>query len=106
MTTRHRTIDIDPETAELLNARAAARGVSVAELVAELATRMDELPADLAALRERGEGPWSPEFLAQDAERLAAFRRTRRGLSCDDAKPWMESWGNSDEATPPKPRKL
>jgi hypothetical protein len=38
MNVKVRNIEVDSETAELLEARAAARGLSVSELVAELAT--------------------------------------------------------------------
>ena len=37
MNVKLRTIEVDTETADLLEARAAARGMSVAELLADLA---------------------------------------------------------------------
>jgi Flp pilus assembly protein CpaB len=106
MAAERRTIEVDAETAERLEARAAARGLSISELVRELAAVQDELTADLAAKRAGGEGPWSPEALAEDARSLAAFRRTRHGLPWDEVRAWMESWGRPDERKPPKPRKL
>ncbi len=106
MSVKVRTIEVDAETADLLEARAAARGVSVSELIADLAGNEDVLPADLAALRATGEGPWSPDALAEDARRLAEFERTREGVPWDEVKAWMETWGTPHELRPPKPRKL
>ena len=106
MNVKVRTIEVDAETAELLEARAAARGVSVSELIADLAGNEDLLPADLAALRATGEGPWSPEALAEDARRLAEFERTRGGVPWEEVEAWMKSWRTPHELPPPKPRKL
>jgi hypothetical protein len=106
MNIKVRKIEVDVETADLLEARAAARGMSVAELLADIACNEEVLPADLAALRTRGEGPWSPEALEEDARRLAEFERTRAGASWDDVKTWMQSWGAPNELPPPKSRKL
>jgi predicted transcriptional regulator len=57
-------------------------------------------------MREKGEGPWSPEVLAEDRRRLAEFNRTRMGVPWDEVKAWMESWGTPNERPAPKPRKL
>ncbi len=57
-------------------------------------------------MRAAGQGPWSPEIMAEDARRLADFERSREGVSWDEIKAWMESWGTPDELPPPKPRKL
>jgi hypothetical protein len=99
-------IEVDPHTAELLEARAAARGISVADLVADLAGDGNPLPAVLEAQRANGEGPWAPDVLAEDARRLAAFNRTREGTPWDEVKAWMQSWGSRNELPAPKPRKL
>jgi hypothetical protein len=99
-------IEVDARTADLLKARAAARGISVADLLADLAGEDGSLPVALAAMRERGEGPWAPEILAEDARRLAAFNRTREGVPWDDVKAWMQSWGTPNEQPAPRPRKL
>lgn len=101
-----RTIEIDSGTADLLEARARLRGVNVSELIADMACNEDGLPADLAEMRANGEGPWSPQSLQEDAQRLAEFERTRMGVPWDDVKSWMESWGTPHELPPPKPRKL
>jgi hypothetical protein len=101
-----RKIEVDAETADLLEARAAARGMSVAELLADIACNDEVLPADLGEMRARGEGPWSPEVLEADARRLAEFERTRMGVPWEEIRAWMESWGTRSELPTPKPRKL
>jgi hypothetical protein len=105
MNVKMRKIEVDAETAELLEARAAALGISVPALLAELAGNEPVLPPDLAQLRAKAEGPWSPQSLAEDAHRLAAFERTRMGIPWDQAKAWLESWG-APNALPAAPRKL
>jgi hypothetical protein len=99
-------IEIDEATALLLEARATARGMTVGQLVAELAGAEMALPTDLQALREAGDGPWAPEMLAEDARRLAEFHRTRQAVAWEDVKAWMQSWGSLQELPTPKPRKL
>jgi hypothetical protein len=106
MNIKLRKIEVDAETADLLEARAQARGMSVAELLADIACNDDALPADLAEKRIKGEGPWSPEVLEEDARRLAEFERTRMGVPWQEVKAWMESWGTRSERLAPKPRKL
>jgi hypothetical protein len=49
-----RNLQVDAKTAELLEARAAARGLSVAELLADLAAADEALPPDLEAMRNAG----------------------------------------------------
>jgi hypothetical protein len=105
MSTKTHTIEVDEATAEVLEARAAARGMSVSELLADLAGAGDALPADLQALREASDGPWAPDVLAEDARRLAEFRRTREAVPWEDVKAWMQSWGTATELPAPKPRK-
>lgn len=99
-------IEVDSQTADLLKARAAARGISVADLLADLAGDENLLPAALEAMRAKGEGPWAPEMLAEDARRLAEFHRTREAIPWDEVKAWMQSWGLPQELPAPKPRKL
>jgi hypothetical protein len=106
MNIKVRKIEVDVETADLLEARATARGISVAELLADIACNEEVLPADLAAMRKSGEGPWSPEALEEDARRLAEFERIRVGAPWDEVKIWMQSWGTPNELPPPKSRKL
>jgi hypothetical protein len=99
-------IELDEQTAEVLKARAAARGMTVSALVAELIGAEESLPPDLQALRDAGEGPWAPDALADDARRLAEFRRTRDAVPWEDVKAWMQTWGTPNELPPPKSRKL
>jgi len=99
-------IEVDARTADLLEARASARGMSVGDLVADLASDENLLPPALEAMRAAGDGPWSPEALAEDRQRLAEFRRTREGVPWDEVKAWMLSWGTPNELPAPKPRKL
>jgi len=106
MNAKVRTIEIDEQTADVLEARAAARGLSVAELVADLAWTSENLPPELRAMCDNGEGPWAPEVLAEDARRLAEFHRTREAVAWDDVKTWMQSWGTPNELPAPKRRKL
>jgi hypothetical protein len=106
MNVKVRTIEIDARTADLLEARAAARGLSVSELLADLAAGEDLLSPELAAMRATGDGPWAPEVLAEDARRLVAFERSREGVPWADVEAWMKSWGTANELPPPAPCKL
>ena len=99
-------IEVDARTADLLEARASARGLSVGDFIADLASDENLLPPDLEAMRAVGKGPWSPEVLAEDRRRLAEFQRTREGVPWDEVKAWMLSWGTPRELPAPKPRKL
>jgi hypothetical protein len=106
MSARVRQIEVDAETADLLEARAAARGMSVSALLTDMACNEAILPPDLAQMRAKGEGPWSPEALEEDAHRLAELERTRVGVPWDEVGAWMQSWGAPNELPPPKPRKI
>ncbi len=106
MNVKVRTIEIDTQTAELLEARATARGMTVSQLLADIACNTEVLPADLAEMRVRGEGPWSADALEEDARHLAEFERTRMGVPWEEVKTWMEGWGTPNEVPAPKPRKL
>ena len=106
MNVKVRKIEVDARTADLLEARAAALGMSVAALLAELVGNEALLPADLAQMRARGEGPWSPEALAEDQHRLAEFERTRMGVPWEEVEAWLQSWGTPNRLPAPKPRRL
>ena len=106
MNIKLRPIEVDAETADLLEARAKARGMTVAEFLADIACNEEVLPADLAQMRVKGEGPWSAKALEDDARRLAEFERTRMGLPWAETKAWIESWGTPNEMPIPKPRRL
>jgi hypothetical protein len=66
----------------------------------------EALPAELAEMRAKGTGPWSPEILEQDARRLSDFEHNRLGVPWQEIKSWMESWGTPNERASPKPRRL
>ena len=99
-------IEVDALTADLLHARAAGRGLSISEFLADLVADSGHLSPRLQAMREAGEGPWAPDVLAEDARRLAEFHRTREAVPWDEMKAWMQSWGAPNELPPPKPRRL
>jgi hypothetical protein len=106
MNVKSRNIEVDVETAELLEARAAARGLSVSELLADLLDEGGLLSGELRTMRSAGKGPWAPDVLAEDARRLAEFRHTREGVPWEEVKTWMDSWGTKQELPPPKVRRL
>jgi predicted transcriptional regulator len=106
MNVKSRSIEVDAQTADLLEARARARGMSVAEFLADVACNQEALPAELAQLRTDGAGPWSPQALDDDARRLAEFERSRLGVPWQDVKAWLESWGTPNQRPTPKPRRL
>ncbi len=106
MNVKVRNIQVDSRTADVLEARAHARGMTLAELLAEIAIDEEISGVELAELHAKAQGPWSPEGLAEDGRRLAEFEQTRMGVPWDDIKSWMETWGTSAELPPPVPRKL
>jgi len=106
MSVEMRKIEVDVETADLLEARAAALGISVSALLAAIAGNESILPSDLAQMRVKGEGPWSPEAIEKDALHLAEFERTRMGVPWDEVQAWMRSWGKPNGLPRPKPRKV
>jgi hypothetical protein len=95
-----RKLEVDAETADLLEARAVARGMTVGELLADLAANDASLPPDLLSLRARSEGPWSSAGLAEDAQRLAEYERTRTAVPWNEIKLWLESWGTLRSCLP------
>lgn len=99
-------IEVDEATATLLKARAAARGLSVADFLSDLVGGEAPLPAGLSAQRDAGEGPWAADALAEDAQRLARYRSTGEGVPWAEVKAWMQNWGSEHELPAPKPRKL
>jgi hypothetical protein len=96
MTANIRKIEVDAETAVRLEARASARGITVAELLSERAIGGPESADD----------PWSPAAFQEDARRLEEFDRTRMGVPWDEIRCWIETWGTDAELPPPTPRKL
>jgi hypothetical protein len=56
----------------------------------------------IRAIEIDAEGPWSADMLAQDADRLAQFKRTREGVPWDEVRAWMQSWGSQHELPTPR----
>lgn len=75
------TIEIDDSTALVLERRAAERGVTVPELVAELAT--------IAASPVEA----SVEEIAELDRRWAAFEAQDSVASTDQVVRWLQTWG-------------
>jgi predicted transcriptional regulator len=75
------TIEVDEATAETLRSRAAERGVSVADLVAELAT-LDGQP--LAA---------EPNEIAELDRRWKSIEAGRATMPHTEVVRWLRTWG-------------
>lgn len=102
-----RTIEVDEATADVLEARAAERGVSVAELLADLAVFDAEVrPQDPERLRAAGKGPWSAEALAEDEGAFEEFERTGEGIPFEEMVAWLRSLSTDKPLPRPLPRKL
>lgn len=80
MTIKLRTIEVDASTAETLAARAAARGVSVGELVKELTAR-DDVPLAV-----------DPDQIAELDRRWAAAQ-VGTTFGHDEVVRWLTTWG-------------
>jgi hypothetical protein len=79
----------------------------IARAMLDLAGASGEaLPNNFEKMRAAGKGPWAPSILAEDARRLAEFKRTGEGVPWDEVAAWMRSWGTAQELPPPKLRKL
>ena len=74
-----RSIEVDRETANALNERAAERGVSIAELVAELVP----LAVDDATIAELD-------------RRWASVERGGTTVSQADVERWLKTWGTPE----------
>lgn len=106
MNLKTETIEVDVATARALETRAAELGVSVSELIADLAGAGAAIPRDLEDMRRMGRGPWSPNVLAEDARRYEAFEQGGDGVPWDEVRAWIRSWGTAQELPKPKTRKL
>ncbi len=74
-------IEIDDDTATVLKQRAAERGVSVPELVAELAT-LDARPAEADS-----------EDIAELDRRWKSFQAQSSVTSNEEVVRWLQTWG-------------
>jgi predicted transcriptional regulator len=81
MTANVRKIEIDAETAKLLEARAAASGMSVSDLVAQL------------AILEIGSAETVAEQIAELDRRWKAIENGEQTIPHDDVVRWLETWG-------------
>jgi hypothetical protein len=95
-----RQIEVDEETALLLEAHAGARGITISELLAEIASNLEALQADLAEFRDKGGGllATSQEILSADEiaeldRRWAAIEASEPTVSNDDVVRWLHTWG-------------
>jgi predicted transcriptional regulator len=83
MYVKFRKIEVDAETADLLEARAAARGMSVAELVAE-------------ALRESGPDLGEAAGIDELDRRWAKVSAGEATVSHDEVVRWLDTWGTPE----------
>jgi predicted transcriptional regulator len=83
-----RSIEVDDDTATVLTQRAAERGVSVPELVAELVTL------------EAGPVVASAGEIAELDRRWKAFEAQGSVVANDDVVRWLQSWGTPHFASP------
>jgi predicted transcriptional regulator len=90
-----RKIEIDRATAELLQARAAALGISVAELMAAIVGDKPAAPQAAATPAAAGE-PQAAAGQPQAATGRPLDPRWR------EVKAWIDSWGKSNELPRPK----
>jgi hypothetical protein len=79
MTAKTESIEVDPATAAALKTRAAGRGVSVSELVAELV-------------------PMAPddEAVAELDRRWAATKAGQKTIPQADIEAWLRTWGTPE----------
>lgn len=75
------TIEIDSDTASALKERAEAQGVTVSELVAELAT-LATGPAEV-----------DQDDVAELDRRWEAFKAQESVASSEDVVRWLQTWG-------------
>ena len=81
MNLKLRKIEVDEATAAALAARAAERGLTVSELVAEMAAQQGA-PVTLP-----------PEDLAELDRQWAAIKGGERTVPHDQVVRWLETWG-------------
>jgi len=74
------TIEVDKTTADTLKARAAERGMSVAELLAEIAKDSGAVTAD-------------PAEIAELDRRWAKIKAGEPTVAHEEVVRWLETWG-------------
>ena len=78
MSTKTESIEVDSEIAAVLKARAAERGISVAEVVAELVPPSDD------------------ELVAELDRRWAAIEAGEPTIPHDEVCAWLQTWGTPE----------
>jgi predicted transcriptional regulator len=81
MSTAKRIIEVDEATARTLEARASKRGVSVSELIAEMATLQGEVTTT------------ATDEIAELDRRWAAIEAGEATVPHDAVARWLETWG-------------
>ena len=76
------TIEVDKATADTLKARAAERGVSVADLLAEMVREGEAVEVD-------------PAEIAELDRRWAKIKAGEATVAHDDVVRWLNTWGTS-----------
>lgn len=79
MTAKTETIEVDVETAALLKARAEARGVSIATVVADLVPSEDDETS-----------------VAELDRRWAAVEAGEPTIPHEEVRAWLQTWGTPD----------
>lgn len=102
-----RVVELDAETADLLETEAQSRGLTLPEFLRSLAVEeFAPLPRALEVMRKQGRGPWSPQALAEDARTIAAFEERGEGFAFEDINAWMDRWGSGAELPMPQRRRF
>jgi hypothetical protein len=81
MSRKKDVIEVDKDTADALKARAADRGISVAELLNELADQSGPVAV-------------SPSDVAELDRRWAKVEAGEKTISNSDVVRWLETWGS------------
>jgi len=79
MASKTETIEVDSDTASVLRERAARRGLSVSQLVAELVPLTDE-----------------DDSIAELDRRWAAIESGEATVPHEEVEPWLRTWGTPD----------
>jgi hypothetical protein len=103
MDVKARQIEVKVEIADLLEARAAALGMSVSDLLAGIAGNQSVSRPDVALTRASAGRP-APQAAVEDARDAAGSEHVR--MRWGEVKAWIDSWGKPDELPRPKLGKL
>lgn len=88
MSATSRTIELDADTAAIVERRSAEYGVSVSEFIAELVAREDD-PAATDSTVDTGE-------IAELDRRWEAIQQGQPTVDHADVCRWLETWGTAD----------